>query len=45
MAILPILELPDPVLRQRARKVRKIDSSVLKLADDMVQTMKDANGV
>lgn len=45
MAILPILELPDPVLRQRAKKVRKIDSSVLKLADDMVQTMKDANGV
>jgi peptide deformylase len=45
MAILPILELPDPVLRQRAKKVRKIDSTVLKLADDMVQTMKDANGI
>ncbi len=45
MAILPILELPDPVLRQRAKKVRKIDASVLKLADDMVQTMRDANGI
>ncbi|MDA1348395.1 MAG: peptide deformylase [Chloroflexi bacterium] len=45
MAVLPILELPNPVLRQRARKVRKIDSSVLKLADDMVDTMRDANGV
>ena len=45
MAILPILELPDPVLRQRAKKVRKIDTSVLKLADDMVQTMRDANGI
>ena len=45
MAVLPILKLPDPVLRQRARKVRKIDSSVLKLAEDMVETMRDADGV
>ena len=45
MAVLPILELPNPMLRQRARKVRKIESSVLKLADDMVDTMRDANGV
>ena len=45
MAVLPILKLPDPVLRQRARKVRKIDSSVLKLAEDMVETMLDADCV
>ena len=45
MAVLPILKLPDPILRQRARKVRKIDSSVLKLAEDMVETMREADGV
>ena len=45
MAVLPILELPHGTLRQRARKVRKIDSSVLSLAYDMVDTMRDARGV
>ena len=45
MAIRPILELPHPALRQRAKKVRKIDSSVLRLAYDMVDTMMDAGGV
>ena len=45
MAIRPILELPHPALRQRAKKVRKIDSSVLKLANDMVDTMVAAGGV
>ncbi len=45
MALLPILKLPDPLLRRRARKVRQIDSSVLRLAEDMVETMRDANGV
>ena len=45
MAIRPILELPHPTLRQRAKKIRKIDSSVLRLAYDMVDTMIDAGGV
>ena len=45
MPLLPILELPHPVLRQRARKIRKIDSSVLQLANDMVETMRDAPGI
>ncbi len=45
MAIRPILELPHPMLRKRARKVRKIDSTVLQLAYDMIDTMQDANGV
>ena len=39
MAVSPILKLPDPVLRQRAKEVRKIDSSELKLAEDMVETI------
>ena len=45
MAILPVLELPNPILRRRAKKVRRIDKSVLKLAYSMVETMNDANGV
>jgi peptide deformylase len=45
LAILPILELPHPALRQRARKVRQIDSSILRLAYDMVDTMDAAPGI
>ena len=45
MAIRPILELPNPVLRQRAKKIRRIDSKVLRLAHDMVDTLQEANGV
>ena len=45
MAIREILQIPHPTLRQRARKVRAIDDAVLRLAYDMVETMRDAQGV
>ncbi len=45
MAIREILQIPHPVLRQRARKVRALDDEVLRLAYDMVDTMRDANGI
>jgi peptide deformylase len=45
LAVRPILELPHPALRRRARKVRKIDSPVLRLAHDMVDTMREAGGI
>ncbi len=45
MAIREILQLPHPLLRQRARKVRVVDDNVLRLAYDMVDTMREANGV
>ena len=45
MAILPIVKVPDPVLRQKTKKVRKIDASIQKLIDDMIETMHDAPGV
>ena len=45
MATLPILEIPHPVLRQRAKKVRTIDRKVMKIAYDMVDTMHEAGGV
>lgn len=45
MAVRPILELPNPILRERAKRVRQIDALILRLAYDMIDTMRDANGV
>jgi peptide deformylase len=45
LAILPIRRAGDPVLRERARRVRTIDSSIHKLIEDMWETMYDAPGV
>ncbi len=45
MAIRTMCHLPDPVLRQKAKKVSTIDSSIQRLIDDMVETMQQANGV
>ena len=39
MAVLQIRTLPDPVLRQKAKKVSKIDDSIQKLIDDMIDTL------
>ncbi len=39
MAILPIRTLPDPALRQKAKRVRDIDGSINRLIDDMIETM------
>ena len=45
MAVLPIRVAGDPVLRQKAKRVRKIDASIQKLIDDMIETMRAAPGV
>lgn len=45
MAILPILHLPDPILRQKAVPVGPIDDAVRRLLDDMLETMYAAPGV
>ena len=45
MAVLPIYEFPHSILRQRAKKIRRIDKSIERLAGDMIDTMHDANGV
>lgn len=45
MAVIPIRELPDPILRQKAKRVRNIDGSIRKLIADMVETMHAAPGV
>ena len=39
MAVFPIRTLPDPVLRQKAKRVRNIDGSIKKLIADMLETM------
>ena len=45
MAIRAICILPDPVLTRRTQKVTTFDDSLTKLVEDMVDTMRDANGV
>ncbi|MCW5851558.1 MAG: peptide deformylase [Anaerolineae bacterium] len=39
------VESGNPVLREKARKVQKIDASLQTLIDDMVATMREAPGV
>ncbi len=45
VAIHPIRRAGDPVLRQKAKRVRVRDSSLPKLIEDMFETMYDAPGV
>ena len=45
MAILDILEYPDPRLRTKAKPVVEVDEAVRKLIDDMFETMYDAPGI
>ncbi len=45
MAKLPILSIPDPILRQIAKPVAVIDDAVRRLADDMLETMYAAPGI
>lgn len=45
MAVLAILTQEAPILRQKAKRVARVDDSVRKLIDDMVDTMVAAPGV
>jgi len=45
MAILPVLNMDNPVLHRKAKRVKKIDDSIRKLIDDMVETMHHIEGV
>ena len=36
---------PDPVLRQKSRRVKHIDGAIARLIDDMVETMHEVGGV
>ncbi|MGB5588719.1 MAG: peptide deformylase, partial [Gammaproteobacteria bacterium] len=41
MALLPILEYPDPRLRTVAKPVAAVDDDIRRLAQDMIETMYD----
>lgn len=45
MAILNILHFPDPLLRNQAKPVGKVDDSLRELIDDMLETMYQAPGI
>lgn len=45
MAVIPIRVLPDPVLRQKSKRIRNIDGSIQRLIDNMRETMHSARGV
>ena len=45
MALLEILEFPDPRLRTRASPVEAVDAEVTRLTEDMLETMYDASGI
>lgn len=45
MAVIPIRQAPDPVLMQKAKRVRIINGSIKKLIDDMQETMLAVSGV
>jgi len=45
MSVRRVWALPEPVLRQRAKRVTTIDSSIQQLIDDMLETMQQVRGV
>ena len=45
MAILPIIEIPDPRLREISTPVETVDADLRTLIDDMFETMYDAPGI
>lgn len=45
MGLLDIVTLPAPILRQKAKPVKRFDKNLQNLIDDMLDTMRDAPGV
>jgi len=45
MAILPIIVAPDPRLKVKAKPVAKVDASIRRLMDDLLETMYAAPGI
>jgi len=44
MTVLPIRFFPDPVLKQKAKRVRNIDGSIKKLISNMIETLHSVPG-
>ena len=45
MALLPILQYPDPRLHTVAKRVQVFDAALQQLVSDMAETMYDAPGI
>lgn len=45
MAVLEILQFPDPTLRRRAERIPHVDERIVRLAQDMAETMYRAPGI
>jgi len=45
MPILPIYEVPEPILKQVAQPVARVDERIVRLLDDMAETMYAAPGI
>ncbi|HEX9653200.1 MAG TPA: peptide deformylase [bacterium] len=45
MAVRNIITYGNPVLRMKARRIERIDGSIRKLVDDMIDTMQSADGI
>lgn len=45
MTKMKVFEVPEPVLRQKAEIVEKIDDEIVRILDDMLETMYATNGV
>ncbi|MBR6052524.1 MAG: peptide deformylase, partial [Clostridia bacterium] len=44
MAILKIVKVGDPILRKTSRPVEEITPRITRLVEDMIDTMRDADG-
>jgi peptide deformylase len=45
MTILPVVTIPDKMLRQKARPVTRFDAELQQLIDNMIETMRASEGV
>lgn len=45
MAVKEVRKIGDPVLREKSKKVEKIDESVMQLVRDLTDTLKETGGV
>jgi len=45
MAVRPVIQLDNPVLRQKAKRVRAFDAKLHQLLDDMLETLEHEQGV
>ena len=45
MSLKEVVTIPEPVLRQKAKKVKNFDGDLQVLINDMIETMREAPGV